>query len=407
MQNSHKTIALELFLILIIPLFATQFAAVNAQPKTVTVPNDYSTIQDAVDHANAGDTVFVKAGNYTLTGYPSGLTINKPISLIGQGKEDTILTQHLYKGSDTVIHVSADEVTISGFTIRGGMIDIEISGSNCKMTDNNIANGYMNGLEISGTNNIVSENDFTNNAVFGIYVTASDSSISNNSLSGNGYAGIILDSCKNVTISQNKILGNGNQEYENSTGGLILRWSGPFHVNGNIVSNNYGFGIQFGEGCNNAIVSNNNVIGNQFGFRLLNYIINPSGIASLGSGNQVFWNNVENNNVSVFIEHSSNFIINKEEGDIGSGTDIVSWDNGVVGNYWSDYSGYWSYVIDQNNADNHPFTQPIDITKPAQTPANSARGNSLTSLLFAVTAIVALAIIVVTILLYKRHRKTT
>lgn len=281
MRNSSNTIALGLFLILIIPIFATQFAAANAQPKTVTVPDDYSTIQDAVDHANTGDTVFVKAGNYTLTGYPSGLTINKPISLIGQIKKDTILTQHLYKGSDTVIHVSADDVTISGFTIRGGMIDIEISGSNCKMTDNNIASGYMNGLEISGTNNIVSENDFTNNAVFGIYVTASDSSISNNSLSGNGYAGIILDSCKNVTISQNKILGNGNPEYENSTGGLILRWSGPFYVNGNIVSNNYGFGIQFGEGCNNAIVSSNNVIGNQFGF-------SPSQLHHKSFGNRVF-----------------------------------------------------------------------------------------------------------------------
>ncbi len=105
--------------------------------------------------------------------------------------------------------------------------------------------------------------------------------------------------------------------------------------------------------------------------------------------------------------HSSNFVINKEEGDIGSGTDIVSWDNGVVGNYWSDYSGNFRYVVDQNNADNHPLTQPIDITKPAQTPSNSARGDSLTSLPFAVTAILALAIIVVLILLHKRHRKTT
>ena len=227
MRSWGKTLALVLAGLFFLSLVTLYPVPVKAQSKTIVVPDQYATIQDAVDHAKAGDTVFVKAGHYMLTGYPTGLTINKSMSLIGQSKEDTILTQRLYKGSNTVIHVSADNVTIKGLTISGGMIDIEISGSNCKITDNNILNSFVNGLEISGTNNIVSGNNFTKNAVFGIYVTANDCVISNNSLSSNGYAGMILDSCKNVTISQNELFENGNKEYENSTGGLILKVDGP------------------------------------------------------------------------------------------------------------------------------------------------------------------------------------
>jgi len=35
----------------------------------------------------------------------------------------------------------------------------------------------------------------------------------------------------------------------------------------------------------------------------------------------------------------------------------VSWNNNMVGNYWSDYNGNGSYVIDQKNVDSHPLTQ--------------------------------------------------
>jgi hypothetical protein len=58
---------------------------------------------------------------------------------------------------------------------------------------------------------------------------------------------------------------------------------------------------------------------------------------------------------------------------IGNGTDVVSWEYGKEGNYWSDYQlkypnateieGMWDipYVIDENNVDHYPLNQQVDI----------------------------------------------
>jgi hypothetical protein len=52
------------------------------------------------------------------------------------------------------------------------------------------------------------------------------------------------------------------------------------------------------------------------------------------------------------------------------GTDIVSWDNSTLGNYWDDYSGLddnqdgigdTPYIIDENNKDNYPLMNPIEL----------------------------------------------
>ncbi|NIO61333.1 MAG: hypothetical protein GTO35_01570, partial [Gammaproteobacteria bacterium] len=45
-----------------------------------------------------------------------------------------------------------------------------------------------------------------------------------------------------------------------------------------------------------------------------------------------------------------------------SGTN--AWDNGVEGNYWSDYNGTGLYEIDDKNKDRYPLTNPYDETNP-------------------------------------------
>lgn len=59
--------------------------SVKASPKTIVVPDDYPTIEAAIENATDGDTIFVKKGIYE----ENPLQINKTLSLIGEGADFT------------------------------------------------------------------------------------------------------------------------------------------------------------------------------------------------------------------------------------------------------------------------------------------------------------------------------
>ena len=82
----------------------------------------------------------------------------------------------------------------------------------------------------------------------------------------------------------------------------------------------------------------------------------------IGVGNEVYNNNLIDNEKNVVVEQTGASKNNIGEIQL---TDVVSWDNGLVGNYWSDYSGQGAYVIDENNIDRRPLTQPVDISTTA------------------------------------------
>jgi parallel beta-helix repeat protein len=74
-------------------------------------PNNYSKIQNAIDNANDGDTVFVYDDN---SPYYENLIINKSIQLYGRNWENTIIDG---KNNGEVIIIVHDNVTITNFTI--------------------------------------------------------------------------------------------------------------------------------------------------------------------------------------------------------------------------------------------------------------------------------------------------
>ena len=120
MRKRLTSLLILLFLIFLAILPST---TVKAESKTIIVPDDYPTIQEAIDNANSGDTVFVRNGTYYTDAYldGDGLTIGKSISLIGEDSQKTILKpdwQGRY-GPYAGILITADKVEISGFTING------------------------------------------------------------------------------------------------------------------------------------------------------------------------------------------------------------------------------------------------------------------------------------------------
>jgi hypothetical protein len=81
-----------------------------AQARTIIVPTDYPSIQQAIDSANNGDTVFVKKGYY-----PETLIVNKSISIIGEDRNLTIIDGQ--KKLSQVVLLQADNITFANFTL--------------------------------------------------------------------------------------------------------------------------------------------------------------------------------------------------------------------------------------------------------------------------------------------------
>ncbi len=83
----------------------------------VSVPTDYATIQEAIDNVDVGGTVYVEAGTYT-----EDITIDKNITLTGEGENDTLL---MPTGTGPIITVSVDDVDINGLGLTNTLQMVE------------------------------------------------------------------------------------------------------------------------------------------------------------------------------------------------------------------------------------------------------------------------------------------
>lgn len=113
--------------------------------------------------------------------------------------------------------------------------------------------------------------------------------------------------------------------------------------------------------------------------------------------NTVSKNTLANNRQGVLVLSSYNsfnnnvFLYNSEQVHLSLKPILNSWDNGEIGNYWSDYNGQGYYFIDENNVDHYPLTQ---------TPNKLSVGFMLPA------AVIVLAVsIVISLLLYRRPKK--
>lgn len=381
MNNRKKlVIAIVVVTILVISIIIIRFPLTVG---SIVVPDYYSSIQTAIDHALVGQTIYVRSGVYT----EQSITINKPVSLVGENPTNTILVgiNNIKYSPPYVIQVSADSVRISGFTIINGSlggIRIETIGSDkqpsgCTITGNIISNNNIGISTYDGQDLTISYNQIFNNTE-GVSVSSSHSQIIGNRIANNRFFGVNIDSCRDVSISNNDISENGiGATAQDEKGGICLRWFGDFRVFGNNITGNNGDGVQFGEGCSNSLIYDNNILGNEVGVDLFNFAIsNNSENIGIGSNNQVYKNNLVNSPNAVVETSFAYGNLSNIYYAIGNGTDIVSWDNGEVGNYWSDYNGSETYIVDPNNIDHHPLSQFVSIsTRTANLPLLPTNAN--------------------------------
>lgn len=104
-------------------------------------------IQAAIDAASPGDTIRVYPGTYA-----ESITINKQLTVESRdGPEVTIIDRG--RINTTLVSITADGVTFSGFTVQNARSGIRVGSSNNTIADNVIADISYWSTEIRGTGN--------------------------------------------------------------------------------------------------------------------------------------------------------------------------------------------------------------------------------------------------------------
>lgn len=224
---------LTLFLVLCIysaTILKSNRVLVNASPSLIKVPDDYPTIQEAINKAYSGDIVFVRNGTYK-----ENIVINKSIKLVGENRENTIIDGG---AKNNTISIKASSVTITGFTINNSY-----PKTGC-------------GIYVERFGNVAIYNNKVVNNGIGVQTTfSSGNQIYDNIISAN-YIGIQLIYSSSNNIYKNTITGNavGMDIYFYSIGNVIHE---------NIISNNHR-SIDISFYSSNNIFYYNNFINNSY-----------------------------------------------------------------------------------------------------------------------------------------------
>ena len=167
---------------------------------------EFTSIQDAIDTASNGDTVYVFAGTYV-----EHVLVDKSIKLIGQNSRKTIIDGSVdLIGASSAVRIMADKVTVSGFTIRNAMKSgIYMDSTDSKITQNIIVNNGFEGIYLhSGDNNIITDNEIIKNAR-GVLVLSGYNLIKGNAIKSCDQFGISIDPDATPNhVYQNNFIGN-------------------------------------------------------------------------------------------------------------------------------------------------------------------------------------------------------
>jgi parallel beta-helix repeat protein len=301
----------------LIVLFVGGFIAAEATRGTIIYADDngfcggntpcYTTIGLALNAANSGDTVYVYNGTYS-----ENVVVGKSIHLTGQNKEMTIIDGG---GSDDVVHVLADSVSIRGFTVRN-------SGTT------SMEHYWDSGIELD-----YSDNSEVNSCIF-------HDNAAGLCVYGSSYNTII--SCR----------------FWSNTAGIVFSEydPGPYEDNfrnkifSNTIENNSGKGIYFEHTLatyhHSSIVQGNSISYNRVGISMI-----------MSQENDISCNHISNNTrYGIALAmcmgggqynkfHHNEFVLNNGGGvqafdsSDGFGTDYWYSQTYEEGNYWSDYTG--------------------------------------------------------------------
>jgi len=293
-------------------------------------PGNYTYIQDAIDNASEGDTVYVFNGTYD-----ENIIIDKPLDLIGENKETTFINGN-NTGDDVVRIYYTTNVTVDGFTIKNsGSINnydsgIEVYHSDYNVITNNIITSNFRGIWYYDCDfNIFLDNIVESNNISGILlrVNSEYNQILNNTISSNHIGLYCSESdCNEIT---------GNEISLNDEDGIYIVSSNNNTILDNAISENW-YGIRMWDSNNNNVCENTICQIDYYGISL----------SQSSNINQIYNNNMVNNSYQCWDECDNAW------------NDTYPWG----GNYWNDFNedSEGAYDNDSDGIVDSPYIIPGD-----------------------------------------------
>ena len=278
----------------------------------IIVPDDYGSIQEAINEAAEGETIYIKSGIYN-----EHIIINKTLKIIGEDRETTIIQGK----TGILVKIASDNVIFSGFWLRDGETGIYLKGvRNCRIIGNKFENFsrysvYTGGVALYAehcSNLTIIENFFTEIDYFNAYLVSSNNcSIANNTFISTRRMSqaIGLKNSHNNIIEWNKIYGSRFD----TEGGIGLSSSNRNIIRFNDIRNNDWCGISL-RNSNETIIIGNNLTEHK----------TQTGIYINGAFKTIIYCNN-------FVDNLKDVII------ISAGN--TSWSYMGLGNYWDKYVG--------------------------------------------------------------------
>jgi parallel beta-helix repeat protein len=308
--------------ILVIMFLLSTINCASATIITVNVHNNntdhtFSSIQDAINHAQENDSIVLNNGTYSET-----LTINKSINLYSLTLDPRDVIIESNDSSVPVIYVLSNNVKINGITMAGQKdrrptAGILIDNANNLQIQNNLIANTQDGLYIThSSGNHIQNNTIISNTEHGIYLL---DSILNNLKSNNIHdnkRGLYLDESEKNTIADNKI--NNNHIY-----GIALRKSSRNTITQNqLTLNNIGLALTSSD--KNTIFGNNASENKQDGLHL--WLSNSNSVTE-----NIFAENKDSGTRLVPLSSNNIFERNTFSGNL-NGITIESTDNNIIQN---------------------------------------------------------------------------
>lgn len=237
--------------------FCTQESRV---PGRRSVPDEYPTIQAAIDAAKAGEDILVQPGTYR-----EHLIVDKPVNLIGAGRPRPVIDGGSKEGDEAAVFVCYLDNTaqgrIQGFKVTGGGTGqyghgIQILNSSPEIVDNEITGNQHVGVGIHGQYKFTKDtrihhNDIHDNAIGVSNGLGAGGMIYNNAIYNNKVTGIGVRGLARPIVRKNNLYGNYI--------GIGVREEAYPQVEDNIVQDNV-VGMAVNPGVAGAIYAEKNKI---------------------------------------------------------------------------------------------------------------------------------------------------